>query len=120
MDLRKIQELIDSTEYWDEVILDLKFHYFGDVIDIIVKKNAFSSWLIRFSRCIKVLYVTDAEWRGDIAVSDMTESQKGYFGQKIDVSLADTSDIYEVDIDLTILDMKITCYEIEVKEINAT
>ena len=104
MDIKSVQELIDSTAYWDEEILDLKFSSFGDDIDLVIRKSESHAWQIRFSRCIKVVYTTDAEWRGDMAVSDMTEAQKGYFGQRIDVSQADAPDAYRVYINLSILE----------------
>ena len=37
MDIKKIQEMINETNYWDRRILDIKSNFFGDEINIYIE-----------------------------------------------------------------------------------
>ena len=113
-DANEIQRLIDATDYWDQEILDVRFSSFGDVIEIVIRDDESTAWVISLIRCLQVNYETDASWRGPFLVSTLTPAQKGYFGQSIEVSCDGSA--YRVILNLTILNLDVTCYEISVKK----
>ena len=113
----EIQEMIDETDYWDVEILDLKASYFGDEIELLIDNDEETCWKISFSSCAKVSYETDANIRKIIKVRDMKKSQLGYFGQDISVNRNETDDFYIVKLDLSIMEMKIECRDIEINKI---
>ncbi len=112
-DVKEIQALIDATDYWDEVILDVRFSSFGDVLEIVIQADESTAWVISLIRCLRVNYETDASWRGPLLVSALTPAQKGYFGQSIEVSCDGSA--YRAILNLTILNLDVTCYEISVE-----
>lgn len=58
-----LQEKIDTTNYWDMTILDVKTQYFGDEIDLYIEGTESYCWKISFLSCYKVNYQTDVDWR---------------------------------------------------------
>ena len=113
-DAKAIQALIDATDYCDQEILDVRFSPFGDVIEIVIRDDESTAWVISLIRCQKVIYETDASWRGPFLVSTLTRAQKGYYGQSIEVSCEGS--LYRIYLNLSILELAVTCYEISVKK----
>ncbi len=113
----EIQKMIDETDYWDMEILDLKASYFGDEVELIVDNDEKTCWKISFLSCYRVLYETDANKRKIIKVRDMKKPQLGYYGQDISVCESENVDFYKVDLDLSIMEMKIECKDILVEKI---
>lgn len=114
----EIQKLIDETDYWDAVILDLKASYFGDEVEMFIDNDEKTCWKICFSSCYKVLYETDANKRNITKVRNMRKSQLGYFGQDISVFESENVNFYKVDIDLSIMEMHIECKDIFIEKIS--
>ena len=118
MDIKKIQERIDETEYWDVEILDFQVSYFGDEITIYIYNDEISCWRIVFSVCFKVNYETDAYIRSIDHVKTMRGRQLCYFGQDITLSRSEYKGFYKVKMCLSVLDVEIECKEIKVEKIN--
>lgn len=114
----EIQKLIDETDYWDVEILDLKASYFGDEVEMIIDNDEETCWKVCFSSCYKVSYETDANKRKIPKVRDMKKSQLGYFGQDISVCEIENTNIYKVDLDLSIMEMHIECKDIFIEKIS--
>lgn len=114
----QIQKLIDETEYWDAEIMDLKAAFFGDEVEMFIDNDEETCWKICFSSCHKVLYETDANRRNITKVRDMRRSQLGYFGQDISVYKSENLNFYQVDLDLSIMEMHIECKDIFIEKIS--
>ncbi|WP_392551929.1 hypothetical protein RHO13_01745 [Orbus wheelerorum] len=118
MNIKLLINQINETKYWDMPILDLQSKYFGDEIYLFIEKNNKVCWKISFISCYKVSYETDANWRGDFQVKNMTNGQLGYYGQDISLSECDDNkDFISASLDLSIMTMKIVCKTILVEEI---
>ena len=66
MDILKLEEEIEGTNYWDAYALDFRASFFGDECRLYIEvENGQSDqycWEIVFYRCFKVNYETDAGW----------------------------------------------------------
>ena len=66
MDILKLEEEIEGTNYWDAYALDFRASFFGDECRLYIEvENGQSDqycWEIVFYRCFKVNYDTDAGW----------------------------------------------------------
>lgn len=125
-----LQEKIDTTNYWDMTILDVKTQYFGDEIDLYIEGTESYCWKISFLSCYKVNYQTDVDWRSAFFekkgtwesfhdVKNMRGGQLGYFGQDISISQnEEVKGLMNVSLDLSIMYMNIVCRDILVEKIN--
>ena len=113
-----LQELIDKTDYWDMRILDVKASYFGDEVELLIDNNEEIYWKISFLSCYKVSYKTDADRRKISNVKNMKKSQLGYYGQDITICKSDKENFYKVNLDLSIMKMKIECRDIFVEQLS--
>ncbi|MBF0778975.1 hypothetical protein [Streptococcus cuniculi] len=86
-DIEEIKEKINRMDYWDSQVLDFNIQYFGDEAKLYIQsykeyRETEFCWEIKFLRCFKVSYETDAGWvrqRKDIqGFSDV-------FGREYDV-----------------------------------
>ena len=117
--IKKLQEKINQTEYWDLKILDLNANYYGDEVNIFVYNDDDTSWKISFLSCFRVTYETDSIWRAMTHVREMKSPQLGYYGQDITISESkDFNGFYDVTIDLTILTAKIICKDVSVEKVS--
>lgn len=117
--IKKIQQEIEKTEYWDMEILDFQVKFWGDEVNIFIYNSEDSSWKISFLSCYKVKYRTDANMRTIKYVKEMEKLQRGYYGQDITVKqYKKYKDFFEVSIDLTILVATIVCKEIFVEKVS--
>ena len=112
-----MQKLIDKTDYWDMRVLDIKISYFGDETEIFIENDESTCWKISFLSCCKVIYNTDAHRRKISNVKNMRKGQLGYYGQDITVYNSDKENFYKVDLDLSIMEMKIECRDIIIDQI---
>ena len=117
MDIKKIQEMINETNYWDKRILDIQSNFFGDEINIYIEGNDNSCWKLCFASCYQVAYETDADWRGDIEVRDMKKLQLGYYGHTISVLESELPNFYQVYLQLSIMSITILCKQIDISKI---
>ncbi len=49
--IKKIQEVIDSTDYWDCKVLNLNVMYFGDCLTLYIEDNETYCWKMQFLSC---------------------------------------------------------------------
>lgn len=118
MGANEIQEMIDSTEYWDVEILDLDIKYFGDEISMIIYNDDETSWKLTFLSCYKLQYETDSTWRNIPYVKDMRRPQMGYYGQDISVSQSEENSSYiDIKMDLSIMKMEFTFKEVILEKV---
>ena len=111
--MHEIQRKIDLTHYCDAKVIDFQINYFGDEVCLRYVDDDCSYWEIMFLTCYQVRYETDASWRTIKYVKDMARSQRGYYCQKIEVFASEAgSDFIDVIMDLSIMDVHITCKEI--------
>lgn len=114
---QEIQRKIDQTNYWDTEVLDFQINCFGDEVCLRYYENESSYWEVVFLTCYWVQYKTDATWRTIPRVKDMTGAQKGYYCQKIWLSPSKVGDEFiDVIMDLSIMDVQITCKEVEITQ----
>lgn len=117
LELKELQEQIDQTNYWDKKALKLQINYFGDEVCLEYSRDKESYWEILFLTCYLVHYETDANWREIPHVKDMVKMQKGYYCQKIDVYSSKAGEEFiDVVLDLSIMNIHITCKEIEITQ----
>lgn len=116
MDIEKVQRLINETEYWDAPVLDLYISYFGDEVSMYLYCDEDYCWLVKFARCCHVEYETDVNRRRIAYVKDMKERQLGYYGQKIKIVQGENADEYKVTMDISIMDIYLSCKEITVEK----
>lgn len=115
--IEKLQKLIDETNYWDRKALGFQIDYFGDEVALQYFKDEKNCWEIMFLTCYLVHYKTDATWREIAHVKDMVKMQKGYYCQKIQISPSKAGNGFiDVIMDLSIMDVQITCKEIEINQ----
>lgn len=120
MTINEYKKQIEATDYWDTKAYDFSTSYFGDEAVLLFEKDSDSAWKIIFKKCAAVEYETDATWESRTsgklpAVKDMTPAQLGYYCQ--DISITENPaypGFYDVSIDLSIMNIKLTCKEIEV------
>jgi lmo0381 protein len=66
VDILKLEEEIEGTNYWDAYALDFRASFFGDECRLYIEvengKSDQYCWEIVFYRCFKVNYETDAGW----------------------------------------------------------
>lgn len=115
MNINKLQEKIDNTMYWDMEVLDISIDYFGDEVNIVIADEKETCWTIKFLSCCKVAYETDANRRRIRNVKEMKKSQLGYYAQDITIDNVRQDDVLEINLDLSIMDLKIECKEILVE-----
>jgi len=122
-----IQEKIEETGYADTPILDIQTKYFGDEVYIYIENDEQTCWKLSFLMCARVSYETDASWRPDGMpdvwwrddVKSMTSNQRDYEGQIINVSVnSNDAELIDCALDLTVMDMKITCRDILVEKVD--
>ena len=116
--INSLQNMIDKTDYWDMRILDIKAHYFGDEIEILIENDEETCWKISFLSCKNVVYNTDSGKRKINNVKNMKKSQLGYYGQDITVSDSSFDDFYKINLDFSIMEMEIECRNIIVEQIS--
>ena len=110
MDVEKIQYQIDSTNYWDAKILDVRASYFCDEIEIFMECDEKYLWKFKFEACNEVQYFTDAVKRKKILyVKNMNLRQMGYYGQSIIVSKSDVYPLIKFEINLSLINIRIEC-----------
>lgn len=115
--LQELQRKIDRTNYWDAEVIDFHIKYFGDEVCLRYVEDENSYWEVVFLTCYLVRYETDATWRTIAHVKDMTRLQKGYYCQKIQISPSKVgNEFIDVEMDLSIMDVQITCKEIEINQ----
>lgn len=51
---------IETTNYWDAQILDIKSLFLGDEVHLYIENDEETCWSIQFLLCYKVDYETDA------------------------------------------------------------
>lgn len=117
MNAQDIQRMIDQTEYWDVNILDFKTAFFGDEAFLYIYNDATSCWKVCFSSCYEVKYRTDADRRKIPFVKNMEKPQLGYYGQDITVTNADVVGFYKITMDMSIMNLEITCKHVEVEKV---
>ena len=116
-DLKKLQEVIDSTDYWDCKVLNLNVMYFGDCLTLYIEDNETYCWKMQFLSCYSMRYITDAIWRNTPQnVKDMKKGQLGYYCQDISVLESEYDDFYKFKLDLSIMSIEVVCKEIKVKK----
>lgn len=116
--INEIQKKIDEMNYWDLLVLDIQSQYFGDEVDVYIEKNEEYYWKISFTSCYKVVYETDANWRGDFKVKD-TGPKSGYYAQDISLKrYMENEEFIECSIDASIMIMNIVCKNIFVEELS--
>ena len=130
MNIGELQKKIDAIGYCDARVNDFQINYFGD--EIVVYFDNYdergvedgTSWKVSFLICDKVSYETDASWANwrknfdgsGNKVRDMTIRQLGYDGQ--DITLSEAGDFIAVEMDLTMMTVKLQCKEIEIDQVN--
>lgn len=117
METNEIQDMINKTDYWDMRVLGLTSIFYGDEIYLFIENDKNSCWKFIFSICHKVFYETDADRRNIHKVRNMTRGQLGYYCQDISVCKSETNGFCDVSIDLSIMNMKIICKEIEIEKV---
>ena len=117
--IQELQNQIDQTCYWDAEATYFQINYFGDEVCLHFNADDNLYWEITFLTCYRVQYETDATWRTILHVKDMTRPQKGYYCQRIDVFPSKTEDGFiDVEMDLSIMDVQITCKDIVVTQMH--
>lgn len=120
MDIEKIQQKIDQTDYWDAPIYDFQINFFGDQVSMAIANDDISYWKICFKHCKSLYYESFCSWKNEkgepISVCDMNKHQLDFFGQDITVFPAVISDFLKVTFNLSFLSGQIICREIEVEK----
>ena len=119
--MEDIQKEIDSTDYWDSLVLDFSCSFFGDEVYIYLENDENTSWKISFLTCHSVKYETDAAWsktwRKDY-VRNMNRPQLGYYCQDITINPnKEYEGFYDVSFNFSIMTGNIICKEIKVEKL---
>lgn len=124
MDVKKIQEQIDSTDYCDAHVYDVRASYCCDEVDMFVEcfKDESCVWRFHFGMCSKFQLSTDAVLREREFpitlkhIRDMRPLQMDYFSHYIVVSKCDTEGFLKFQMDLDFMNMTIECAEFSVSK----
>jgi len=113
MNVEKMMERIDQTEYWDMRTLDFQMDCFGNTFIMWIEEDDDDHcWEVKFLNCRKVKYTTDADWRGNYAVRNRKRVSMGGFGQNIEVYESEQPGFYRVEMDLNTLFVELYCQDI--------
>ncbi|MBF0786853.1 MULTISPECIES: hypothetical protein [unclassified Streptococcus] len=123
---------IEQTDYWDAQILDFEIKYLGDEVNLFIESHALEDvekfcWRIKFLRCAKVNYETDANWLTESQGKKTLWREKdvktlrggqllGYSGYDIQV-LNMGDEFYSSKIILANMSINIVCQDIEVSKV---
>lgn len=81
VEIKKKQDKINQTDYWDCRILDLQISYFGDEVHLYIesynenKVDLEECWKVSFISCVELDYETDAQSRKNFKVKDFAKNQ---------------------------------------------
>lgn len=115
--IKKLQELINSTDYWDSKVLDLNVMYFGDCLTLYIEHDEAYCQKMQFLSCYSMSYITDAVWRDfPRNVKCMKKGQLGYYCQDISVFTSEYDDFCRVRLDLSIMSIEVVCKDIKVEK----
>ena len=118
MNIEKMMERIDQTDYWDMRTLDFQTDYLGETFTMWIEDvDDDHCWKVEFLNCRKLQYTTDADWRGEYALRECSRSGVGGFGQNIEVYESEQPDFYRVEMDLCNLFVELHCKEIRVERV---
>ena len=118
MDIKDIQKKIDNIDYCDCKIIDFQINYFGDEVKIVVEGDNKVDFIIKFLKCYKVEYETDARrrWK-DMEVRSMNKSQLEYFAHDINIKDSEIEGFIEANLEIPFLFAKIICKDISIKQV---
>jgi len=119
MRVSKLQEEIDNMNYWDCRVLDFTISYFGDEITVVLENDNQTDFIVKFLKCYKVEYETDAKdrWR-DMEVKSMNREQLGYFAHEISIKESSDNEFIKISLILPMLFAKIICKNISIIKAN--
>ena len=116
MSAAELQRIIEKTNYWDEVILDIQVKYLGTEVDIFYGNDK-DTLRLSFKGC-RLLHSESYVPGEDLDnMKKKKPSQFDYYGHEILIENAETKDFYLAKIDLQFLEMKIEFRSINVEKV---
>lgn len=119
MRVSKLQEEINNMDYWDCRVLDFTISYFGDEITVVLENDTQTDFIVKFLKCYKAEYETDAKNRwNNMDVKSMSKGKLGYFAHDISIKESSEDGFIEVSLVLPMLFGKIICKDISIAKAN--
>ena len=118
MNAEEIQRIIEKTNYWDEVILDIQVKYLGTEVDIFYGNDK-DAWRLSFKGC-RLLHSESYVPSEDIEnMKEKKPSKFDYYGHEILIENAATKDFFLAKINFQFLEMKIEFRSISVEKVES-
>ena len=116
MNYKKIQELINNTDYWDSRVEQLECNYFSDRVKLSFKDGD-SLVMIEFEGCYKVVFDHVKSYEKNMAVKHMDFAQIPYFLTNINIkeTCEENVDFFVCNITMFPLYVEIWCKEIKIQ-----
>ena len=116
MSATEIQEQIESTNYWDEEVIDIQVKHQGSEVEIYYGEEK-DAWKLTFKGCGSLQYKSYLPSEELEKLKERHPGQFDYFGHEILVEETDREGFYLAKIDFQFIEMQIEFRIITVEKV---
>lgn len=118
MELKYLENKINSIDYQDRQLLGLETRYFGFELEIRLEDTAETCYVLELRGCRKtqITFGEDQFWETNYH-KNLHQQQLGFFIQEINFSFTDNPKYKHIQLHFSFLDVEADFTEIEIKKI---